>query len=69
MLPNDWVRPYLRALLGNNGDRSSALPLRTHIDNMLATLAAARSLALELGIKVTLENRAGNVRERVNSRR
>ena len=34
--------PYLRALLGNNGDRSSALPLRTHIDNTLATLRAAR---------------------------
>ncbi len=56
--------PYLRALLGNNGDRSSALPLRTHIDNTLATLAAARSLALELGIKVALENHAGDLQAR-----
>lgn len=56
--------PYLRALLGNNGDRSSALPLRTHIDNTIATLAAARSLALEFGIKVALENHAGDLQAR-----
>lgn len=56
--------PYLRALLGNNGDRSSALPLRTHIDNTLATLRAARPLALELGIKVALENHAGDLQAR-----
>lgn len=56
--------PYLRALLGNNGDRRSAIPLRTHIDNTLATLRAARSLALELGIQIALENHAGDLQAR-----
>lgn len=57
--------PYLRALLGNNGDRRMAnISLRTHIDNMLDTLRAARSLALDLGIKVALENHAGDLQAR-----
>ena len=56
--------PYLRALLGNNGDRRSALPLRTHIDNTIATLRAARPLALELGIQIAIENHAGDLQAR-----
>jgi len=53
--------PILRALLGANSDRRSAIPLRTHIDNTIATLRSVRELAKSLGIKIAIENHAGDL--------
>lgn len=55
---------YLRALLGNNGDRSSSIPLQQHIDNTIASLRAVRTLALDLDIKIAIENHAGDLQAR-----
>lgn len=56
--------PYLRTLLGANSDRRTALPLRTHIENTIAALRAVRTLALDLGIKIAVENHAGDLQAR-----
>ncbi len=51
----------MRTLLGSNADRRTPTPLRTHIDNLLATLQAARQQANHLGVKIALENHAGDL--------
>lgn len=56
--------PYLRTLLGNNNDRRGSLPLRTHIENTIATLKGARPLAHQLGLKIAVENHAGDLQAR-----
>jgi len=53
--------PVLRCLLGGAADRRSATPLRTHIENTLATCRAVREQALDLGIKLAIENHAGDL--------
>lgn len=54
--------PVLRTLLGSNADRRTpTISLRTHIDGVLATLRAVRSQAVDLGIKIALENHAGDL--------
>ena len=48
--------PLVRCYLGHGGDRHSALPLAAHIESMLAVLEQVRPLALELGVKLAIEN-------------
>jgi sugar phosphate isomerase/epimerase len=55
---------YLRALLGNNGDRRGPLSLRQQIDNTIGTLRTCRQQALDLGIRVAIENHAGDLQAR-----
>jgi sugar phosphate isomerase/epimerase len=55
---------YLRALLGNNGDRSGPIPLQQQIENTIASLRAVRDLALDLGLKIAMENHAGDLQAR-----
>jgi 3-oxoisoapionate decarboxylase len=55
---------YLRALLGNNSDRQGPLSLRQQIENTLATLRACRQQALDLGIRIAMENHAGDLHAR-----
>jgi len=51
----------MRTLLGSNADRRTLTPLRTHIDNLLATLQAVRQQSIDLDIKIALENHAGDL--------
>ncbi|CAN5599275.1 hypothetical protein BH10CHL1_BH10CHL1_51240 [soil metagenome] len=51
----------MRTLLGSNADRRTSTPLRAHIDGMLATLQAVRQQSNHLGVKIALENHAGDL--------
>jgi 3-oxoisoapionate decarboxylase len=51
----------MRTLLGSNADRRTATPLATHVQNTIATLQAVRDQALDLGIKIGIENHAGDL--------
>ena len=56
--------PILRCVLGSNADRRMPPPLSAHIENTLATCRAVRSQALDLGIKLAIENHAGDMQGR-----
>ncbi len=51
----------MRTLLGSNADRRTATPLATHVQNTITTLHAVRDQALDLGIKIAIENHAGDL--------
>lgn len=53
--------PVMRTLLGSNADRRTPTPLATHIDNTISALQAVRAQALDLGIKIAVENHAGDL--------
>jgi sugar phosphate isomerase/epimerase len=56
--------PAVRCFLGSNADRRTGLPLAAHIENTVATCRAVRSRALDLGIKIAIENHAGDMQAR-----
>lgn len=56
--------PAVRCFLGSNADRRTELPLAAHIENTIATCRALRNQALDLGIKIALENHAGDLQGR-----
>ena len=53
--------PILRCVLGSNADRHSKLPLEAHMQATVETCKAVRGLAMDLGIKLALENHAGDM--------
>ena len=53
--------PAVRCLLGSNADRRTETPLAVHIENTLATCRAVREQAIDLGIKIAIENHAGDL--------
>ncbi len=52
--------PILRCVQGSSADRETELPFGAHIENTIATCKAVRSQCLDLGIKLALENHAGD---------
>jgi sugar phosphate isomerase/epimerase len=56
--------PTVRCFLGSNADRRTELPLEAHIEATVETCRAVKDLALELGIKIALENHAGDLQGR-----
>jgi sugar phosphate isomerase/epimerase len=56
--------PVVRCFLGSNADRHSELPLEAHIENTVATCKAVRSMAMDMGIKIAVENHAGDMQAR-----
>lgn len=53
--------PGVRALLGSNADRHTETPLAEHVQNTIATLRAVREQAMDLGLKIAIENHAGDL--------
>jgi sugar phosphate isomerase/epimerase len=53
--------PGVRCFLGANADRRTPLPLSAHVDATIATCRAVRDLALDLGVKIAIENHAGDL--------
>lgn len=51
----------LRVVMGSAADRVGALPLSAHIEATIETCRAVRDDALELGIKIAIENHAGDL--------
>jgi sugar phosphate isomerase/epimerase len=56
--------PALRCFLGSNADRRTSAPLSSHIEATIATCRSVRSLALDLGVKLAIENHAGDLQGR-----
>jgi len=53
--------PVVRCLLGANADRRTPTPLQAHIEGVVATCRAVRAQALDLGIKIAIENHSGDL--------
>lgn len=51
----------MRTLLGSNADRHTPTPLADHVANTISALQAVRDQALDLGIKIAVENHAGDL--------
>lgn len=56
--------PALRCILGTNADRHTDLPLAAHMDAVVDTCRAVREQAMDLGIKIAIENHAGDMQGR-----
>jgi 3-oxoisoapionate decarboxylase len=56
--------PGIRCYLGANADRRTPTPLQTHINATIATCKAVRPLAMDLGVKIAIENHAGDLQGR-----
>lgn len=53
--------PALRCYLGSNADRRSEMPLEGHCVAVSANLREIRSIAMDLGVKIAIENHAGDL--------
>jgi len=53
--------PSLRCFLGSAADRRTEQPLETHLQATIKTCEAVKEMAMELGIKLALENHAGDL--------
>jgi 3-oxoisoapionate decarboxylase len=54
----------MRCYLGNRADRRGPLPLEAHIANTVKALRSVRSRALDLGVKIAVENHSGDLQAR-----
>ncbi|MEZ4680404.1 MAG: sugar phosphate isomerase/epimerase family protein [Caldilineaceae bacterium] len=53
--------PVMRTLLGSNADRRTETPVATHVANTIRALQSVRDQAMDLGIKIAVENHAGDL--------
>jgi sugar phosphate isomerase/epimerase len=56
--------PIVRCVLGSSADRTGTLPLSAHIENTVKVLHAVRSRVTDAGIKIAIENHAGDMQAR-----
>jgi sugar phosphate isomerase/epimerase len=56
--------PLVRAYLGTMEDRKGAIPIEGHIENTARVLRNVRSRALDAGVKIAVENHAGDMQAR-----
>jgi sugar phosphate isomerase/epimerase len=56
--------PVMRCFMGSRADRRGALPLEAHMENTIKVLRSVRAQALEFGIKIAVENHAGDMQAR-----
>ncbi|MDZ4802086.1 MAG: TIM barrel protein [Bryobacteraceae bacterium] len=54
----------VRAFLGTMEDRKGPLPLEAHIENTVKVLRASKSRAQDMGLKIAIENHAGDMQGR-----
>jgi sugar phosphate isomerase/epimerase len=54
----------VRAVLGSAADRTTAVPMEGHIENTVKVLRNVRSHAVDLGLKIAIENHAGDMQAR-----
>lgn len=54
----------VRAVLGSQADRMGPLPIEGHIENMVRVLRAVRSRGLDNGLRIAIENHAGDMQAR-----
>jgi sugar phosphate isomerase/epimerase len=56
--------PIVRAVLGSSADRTGPIPIEGHIANTAKVLRNVRSLAVDSGLKIAIENHAGDMQAR-----
>lgn len=56
--------PIVRAVLGSMADRVGPVPIEGHIENTVKVLRSVRSLAADSGLKIAIENHAGDMQAR-----
>lgn len=56
--------PIVRCVLGSSADRSGAIPLEGHIENTVKVLRNVRPRVVDAGLKVAIENHAGDMQAR-----
>ena len=56
--------PIVRAVLGSMADRTGAIPIEGHIAATAKVLRSVRSLAVDNGLKIAIENHAGDMQAR-----
>jgi sugar phosphate isomerase/epimerase len=56
--------PIVRAFLGTMADRAGGVPIEGHIENTVKTLRPLRSRFLDAGVKMAIENHAGDMQAR-----
>ncbi len=54
----------MRCYLGTREDRQGALPIEAHMENIIKVFRAVRSQALDMGVKIAIENHAGDLQAR-----
>jgi sugar phosphate isomerase/epimerase len=54
----------VRCVLGTSADRTGAIPIEGHIENTVQVLHNVRSRILDAGLKVAIENHAGDMQAR-----
>jgi 3-oxoisoapionate decarboxylase len=54
----------MRCYQGSRGDRRGALPIEAHMENTIKVFRAVRSQALDMGVKIGIENHAGDMQAR-----
>jgi sugar phosphate isomerase/epimerase len=54
----------LRCYLGAGNDRRGKLPIEAHMENTIQVFRAVRQEALDLGVKVAIENHSGDLQAR-----
>ena len=56
--------PIVRAVVGVRADRTGPLPIEGHIENTVKVLKAVKARAVDAGIKIAIENHAGDMQGR-----
>src|SRR5688572_18639562 len=56
--------PIVRAFLGTMADRAGPIPIEGHIENAVKALRSVRSRAMDAGVKIAIENHAGDMQAR-----
>ncbi|MDW8354301.1 MAG: TIM barrel protein [Bryobacterales bacterium] len=56
--------PIVRAFVGSMADRTGGLPIEAHIENTVRVLRNVRSQVLDSGVKIAVENHAGDLQGR-----
>ena len=56
--------PFVRCYLGTSKDREGPVPLDEHIENTVKACRGVRSQALDMGLKIAVENHAGDLQSR-----
>jgi hypothetical protein len=51
----------MRCYLGTSADRRGPIPIEGHVENTVKLLKALRSQALDLGVKIAVENHSGDL--------
>lgn len=54
----------VRAFLGTMADRTGSIPIEGHIENTVRVLKAVRSRVLDAGVRIAVENHAGDMQAR-----